>query len=464
MPASEHLFKAGAFGENLFSDEVNEKTVCIGDRIAIGDVVVEVSEPRSPCFKLNHRFEVRDMAKRTQTLLRTGWLYRVIQPGVVRQGDMVRLLDRPLPEWTVARVMYYLFLDTKNTEMMKEIVELVPLGEDIKGKFLARLAKGITEDQDGRMFGGEEEKMDAWSEYRVVEKKRETSKVVAFGLEALEDVKDPKPIQPGSHVRLKLGGKLVRAYSVIGGTSKHFELGIALDASSRGGSKYLHEHVAVGDILTVGRIQASFPLAETAKEHIVIAGGIGITAFLAALQVLQDTNQSFHLHYAVSDEVPFATRIIGLGSNATIYQKSLGQRMDLTAILSQTHSSSHIYICGPQRLIDAVQHTALQQGIPAANVHVETFTVTTSGDPFSAELKKSNMVVNVGASQTLLDALKAVGMDIDSSCEVGNCGTCRVDVCSGRIEHRGTGLLGEEQAGAMLSCVSRGVGTIVLDL
>ncbi|KAF1850279.1 3-chlorobenzoate-3,4-dioxygenase reductase subunit [Cucurbitaria berberidis CBS 394.84] len=464
LPASEHLFRPGGFGENFFNEEVSERTVCIGDRIAIGEIIVEVSEPRAPCYKLNHRFETKDMAKRTQTLLRTGWLYRVIKPGTVQSGDMIQLLERPHPEWTVARVMYYLFIDTKDVEMMKEIVELPALGEDIKGKFRARLAKGMTEDQDGRMYGGEEEKMDTWSEYRVAEKRKETRTVTAFVLEAVDDIHHPALVEPGSHVRLKLGGKLVRAYSVVGGTSKRFELGIALDPKSRGASKYLHETANIGEILTVGRIIASLPIAVDADQHIVLAGGIGITAFLAALKYLQGSNQKFHLHYAVAEEVPFKQHMAALGPNVTVYNKALGQRMDIPSILSHADSRTHIYTCGPQRLMDAVQSTASTYAIPPSNIHIEAFTVTTSGDPFSAELKQSNKVVEVGSTQTLLDALKAVGMDIDSSCEVGNCGTCRVDVTEGRIEHRGTGLLEEERCGSMLSCVSRGVGRIILDL
>ena len=114
--------------------------------------------------------------------------------------------------------------------------------------------------------------------------------------------------------------------------------------------------------------------------------------------------------------------------------------------------------------MDAVQATAKRYGVPDSSVHFEQFTVTTSGDPFTVELKQSKKVVEVGPTQSLLDALKAAGMDVDSSCEVGNCGTCKVDVCDGRIEHRGTGLLEDEKCGAMLSCVSRGVGRIVLDL
>ncbi|OAK96621.1 PK beta-barrel-protein domain-containing protein-like protein [Phaeosphaeriaceae sp. SRC1lsM3a] len=465
IPASEPLFKPGGFGENIFNEEISERDVCIGDRIAIGDVIVEVSEPRSPCAKLNHRFEVRDMAKRTQSLLRTGWLYRVIKPGIVQPGDMFRLLERPYPEWSVARVMYYLFIDTKDIEMMKQIVEITPLGFDIKDKFKARLATGAVEDQDRRMFFSSGPKLvDLWNEYRVAEKRRETSKVTAFILEAVDDTREVVPVLPGSHVRLNLGGKLVRAYSVVGGNSKRFELGIALDSASRGGSKYLHEQAKVGDVLTVGRITASFPLATDADEHIIIAAGIGITAFLPAFRYLQNKEQKFHLHYAHAGEMPFASHINALGSNASIYDKSKGQRLDVDGIISRAQSGSHIYTCGPERLMNDVVATAKKYGVPDSSVHLEQFTINTSGDPFTAELKESKRTVEVGATQTLLDALRAVGMDMDSSCEVGNCGMCKVDVCSGKIEHKGTALLDEEKEDSMLSCVSRGVGKIVLDL
>ncbi|KAI8931571.1 hypothetical protein NX059_011225 [Plenodomus lindquistii] len=464
IPTSAHLFKPGSFGENLFSYQISEKTVCIGDRLAIGNVVVEVSEPRAPCYKLNHRFETRDMSRRTQTLLRTGWLYRVVTPGVVQAGDMIHLLGRPLPEWSVARVMYYLFLETDNVKIMKEIVELGPLGDDIKNKFKARLAKGITEDQNSRMFGGETEEMDTWGEFRLVEKRKETSTVTAFAFEAIDGTKDPIPVEPGSHVRLKLGGKLVRAYSVVGGTSKRFELGVALDPQTRGGSKYLHENVKVGDLLSISHITTTFPLARDADEHIIIAGGIGITAFLAAADHLQSTSQNFQIHYAVSDQVPFESRIASLGSKATLYRKSLGQRMNVSSILCHADTRTHIYTCGPNRLVKAVRTVAQSYNIPDSSVHIETFTVVTSGDPFTAELKHSQRIVEVGTAQSLLDALKSVGMDVESSCEVGNCGTCKVDVCAGRIEHRGTGLLDHEKETSMLTCVSRGVGRIVLDL
>jgi ferredoxin-NADP reductase len=320
------------------------------------------------------------------------------------------------------------------------------------------------EDENMRMYGGDEQKMDAWSEYRLVKKRRETSKVTAFVLEAVEDIPDPRPVEPGSHVRLKLGGKLVRAYSVIGGNSKRFELGISLSPESKGGSKHLHEKAQEGDVLTVGRITASFPLATDADEHIIIAAGIGITAFLPAIKYLQERKQPFHLHYAHAGEMPFASQINALGSKATIYDKTQGKRLDVSSIVSRTKDGTHIYTCGPERLMDDVVAIAKKYDVPDSSVHLEQFNVTASGDPFTVELKESKKTIEVGATQSLLDALRVVGMYIDSSCEVGNCGTCKVDVCSGRVEHKGTGLLDDEKGEAMLSCVSRGVGTIVLDL
>lgn len=466
LPESAHIFKPGAFGENLFSDELDETKVCIGDKVRIGGVLLEVTEPRTPCFNLNHRFQVKNMASRVQTLLRVGWLYRVLEPGVVEEGAMIELVERVHPEWSVARVAYYLFLERDNMEMSKEIAGLRELGEAIKDIFEGRLNKGQLEDETGRLNGGEQEKMNTWNEYRLVEKRRETSTVTAFVFEAVEAMaeEDIKPVEPGSHTRLKLGGKLVRAYSVVGGTTQRFELGIALDPESRGGSKFMHAETKVGDVLTIGHITATLALVKDADRHIIIAGGIGITAFLAAAKYLQRTHQNFKLHFAVSSEVPFAAQIEGLGPNARVYNKSLGQRLHLESVIAGADSATHIYTCGPQRLMDAVVSTAKEYAIPDSSVHLEQFTVTTSGDPFTAELKHSKKKLEVGATQSLLDVLRSAGLEVDSSCEVGNCGTCRVDVCSGRIEHRGIALTDEEKKESMLSCVSRGVGQIVLDL
>lgn len=330
------------------------------------------------------------------------------------------------------------------------------------------------ESEDDRLIGGMEDRLDAWADFRVVEKRRETKRIASFVFEALDaPAGEPVVIGPGSHVRVKLGGnKLVRAYSVVSGTTARFELGVALaDDGGRGGSVYLHQNVQKGDVLSLSKISTSFPLSPQAKHHIFVAGGIGITAFIATLRHLDATasenGSTYELHLAVrsTEEIPFE-RYIQQIRHISIYDGSKGQRINLNHLLQHPTPATHIYCCGPERLMSAVSVAAKAHKWPENNVHFETFTIATSGDPFTAELAHSKRSIDVAGKQTLLDALREAGMDLPSSCEAGNCGTCRVGVLKGKIEHRGTGLMQQEKedGSAMLSCVSRGIGAVVLDL
>lgn len=93
----------GAFGENFTLAGVVEGDVAIGDVFRIGDAVVQVSQPRQPCWKLARRWKVEDLALRVQRTGFTGWYFRVLEEGVVERGMRLHLLERPHPEWTIAR-------------------------------------------------------------------------------------------------------------------------------------------------------------------------------------------------------------------------------------------------------------------------------------------------------------------------------------------------------------------------
>lgn len=93
----------GGFGENFTVVGLTEEDVCIGDSYAIGDARVQVSQPRQPCWKQARRWRVRDLVARMQDTGRTGWYVRVLREGLVAPGQSLLLLDRPYPEWTVAR-------------------------------------------------------------------------------------------------------------------------------------------------------------------------------------------------------------------------------------------------------------------------------------------------------------------------------------------------------------------------
>jgi MOSC domain-containing protein YiiM len=94
----------GAFAENFTLDGLSEETVCLGDVYAVGEAVVQVSQPRSPCWKIARRWQRPDLTERVEATGRTGWYHRVLQEGAVEAGQPVTLVERPFPEWNVRRV------------------------------------------------------------------------------------------------------------------------------------------------------------------------------------------------------------------------------------------------------------------------------------------------------------------------------------------------------------------------
>ena len=164
-----------------------------------------------------------------------------------------------------------------------------------------------------------------------------------------------------------------------------------------------------------------------------------------------------------AEDIPFKPLIEKRAPNVIVYDKSKGERMDIPHILKERTWNSFVYGCGPQRMIDDIVRSIKECGMSAEDVHLEAFQIATSGDPFTVEVKKNGQVLTVDGEKTLLQTIREAGMEVDSSCETGNCGSCRVEVCQGRIDHRGSGLGEEDKAMAMLSCVSRGIGHMVID-
>ncbi|KAG6003806.1 hypothetical protein E4U21_001660 [Claviceps maximensis] len=473
-PDRREKFVPGGFGENLVAPRMNERNVCIGDIISVGsEVQLQVSLPRQPCFKLNHRFSLKNFAPVTYQTSRTGWYYRVVREGTVRAGDEIRLVERECPQWTIERVQEYLYRDKDNFEMNKLLSELEVLGEAIRGQFRNRVAKAM------RKKASEHEAGEKWVDYKIIGRKAETPTVISLTLQRCVAAPGPDAAENtqllGAHARLKLPNGLVRTYSVVSSSSSHdeLELGIALERNSRGGSSHLHHDAKINDIIPVGRMTTDVKADAAASNHVFIAGGIGITAFLALLQRLTSINWSCQLHYAVRSaaHVPFATRLAALPDNVvTIYDKSQGQSMDIPGIIKSMPWNSHIYACGPSRMMEAVKTVVQDCGIPPTEVHYEAFTADVSGDPFEVEVTRAHrgdgrrQLLKVRPDESLLEVLRREYPDMPSSCEVGNCGTCKVALKSGRVDHRGTALSTEEKNSAMLSCVSRGIGCVTIEI
>lgn len=147
------LNAAGAFGENISLTGMTEADVAVGDIFRIGTALVQVSQGRQPCWKLNLRFGVPDMARRVQRTGRTGWYYRVLQSGTVAPGDRLELVDRLAPDWSIARLWRVMYVDRMNAQDLAAMADLAVLADGWRRHAARRLERGRVEDWTARLEG-----------------------------------------------------------------------------------------------------------------------------------------------------------------------------------------------------------------------------------------------------------------------------------------------------------------------
>jgi vanillate O-demethylase ferredoxin subunit len=173
--------------------------------------------------------------------------------------------------------------------------------------------------------------------------------------------------------------------------------------------------------------------------------------------------KSFELHCSVKhiSDLAFKQVIKSLaGERAHFYASAEPgkSRLDLHQIVAPWLSETHLYVCGPMRLIIAVQELAREQGWPLEQIHVERFGVTSQPDDraVTLELARSGKTIDVATTSTLLDTLLDQGLAIPHDCKHGECSLCRIRVLEGEPDHRDLCLSPQEQARSMCVCVSRG--------
>ncbi|KLN59088.1 molybdenum cofactor sulfurase [Kiloniella spongiae] len=141
----------GGFGENISTTGLQEKDICIGDVFRFGSATVQVAQGRQPCWKLNVRFGFPKMAAAVQKSGRTGWYYRVLEEGFVKQGDELTLIDQPNPDWSLARIQNVLYVDTLNQENLQALVSLKELASNWQDLAQKRLSRLEVEDWNPRL-------------------------------------------------------------------------------------------------------------------------------------------------------------------------------------------------------------------------------------------------------------------------------------------------------------------------
>ncbi|EEF23045.1 Phthalate 4,5-dioxygenase oxygenase reductase subunit, putative, partial [Ricinus communis] len=270
------------------------------------------------------------------------------------------------------------------------------------------------------------------------------------------------PARGGNHIDLHLPNGLVRSYSLCGDPteSTRYRVAIKREEAGRGGSRAAHA-LAVGDIVPVSLPRGTFRLAPNAREHVFIAGGIGMTPFVAMIAELRarDAHRDPHtLHVLHRGAPPLAALCASmLAGEAPVWHRTGGgrPRPDLRTLIGDFRAGRHVYCCGPDSLMDAV--TALTAHWPAGHVHIEHFVppprpVDPDAKPYQAMLSLSKKVIDVAPEESLLHALREHGVEVDAACEGGICGACRVRWTDGQPLHHDRVLTDAERRREVIVC------------
>jgi dimethylamine monooxygenase subunit B len=271
----------------------------------------------------------------------------------------------------------------------------------------------------------------------------------------------------GAHTVVEMddhGTRRLNPYSLMSSPqdTTGYEISVRRDDVGRGGSLFLHNHVKPGMDMVLSYPVNLFPLDNRAKKHLLIAGGIGITPFLAQIAQLSQFGGKFELHYSARSKAlgAYMDELAEQhGDKVNFYFDEQKQVIDLARVLSMQPIGTHLYVCGPKGMINWVLSTAAKMGWPAKSLHHEEFLAPGTGTPFEVNLAVSKMTITVGMAQSLLEAMEVAGVDAPNMCRGGACGQCETNVvsCDGAILHRDHWLTPEEHAAGLkiMPCVSR---------
>ncbi|WP_458246584.1 PDR/VanB family oxidoreductase [Streptomyces sp. MAI_2237] len=275
--------------------------------------------------------------------------------------------------------------------------------------------------------------------------------------------------EPGAHVDVVLGPDLERQYSLCGdpGDRSAWRIAVLREPAGRGGSAHVHAQLGVGDKVRVRGPRNHFRL-ESAPRYRFVAGGIGITPILPMLAAAAAAGAEWTLLYGgrTRDSLAFTGELARYGDRVTVAPQDETGLLDLGSVLDDLPADTLVYCCGPGPLLDAVEERC-----PAGRLRVERFTPKPleggENGAFEVELAQSGRTVTVAPDVSVLDAVRAAGVEVLFSCTEGTCGTCETDVLEGTPDHRDSVLTDAERESGetMMICVSRCRGRrLVLDL
>ncbi|TLF60374.1 PDR/VanB family oxidoreductase [Nocardia cyriacigeorgica] len=297
--------------------------------------------------------------------------------------------------------------------------------------------------------------------------------VLASSTMAAEDVRvlelratDGGPLPawtPGSHLDLVLPSGKQRQYSLCGDPADRYSYRIAVRrlADGGGGSVEIHDTLRTGDPIRVRGPRNAFSFVD-APSYLFLAAGIGITPILPMVQAAGARGQLIYLGRSRTT-MPFLDE---LPATAEVLPDDEYGGPRIAELIARSAPGAAVYVCGPPPVLAEAQRVFFEVN-PTGSLHTERFSAppVLDGKPFDLTLARTGTTVRVDAAETTLTAIARAVPDVLYSCRQGFCGTCKVAVLAGAVEHRDRLLTAAEREDRMLTCVSRAAGhSLVIDL
>lgn len=288
------------------------------------------------------------------------------------------------------------------------------------------------------------------------------------------------PFQPGAHINIDTGKDVIRSYSLANDPIErtYYEIAVKREVEGAGASGWMHDALQVGSVIEATPPANNFTLDQGATDHLLVAGGIGVTPVLSMARQLMREGANFAFHYcaASAEDGAYVDEIAKEFSDHAHFHFDGGdpaKGIDLSKVLANKPDGAHLYVCGPSGLMDAVIESAHALGWSEDVIHFEFFTPKTienaEGDkPFTVRIASTGQELEVPSGKSILEVLEENAIEVESGCKSGVCGSCKTALLGGAADHRDHVLNEGEQAKnrAIMLCVSRALDgeVLILDL
>lgn len=502
----------GHFGENFSVEGMPDDRIYIGDIFRIGDVLLEVTQPRVPCFKLEIKMGLPGFSGQFLASGRLGFYCRVIAEGYVEAGDLIARTQLGPEKISVREFARLYYFEPHNWAKIRRIMRIPALPPGWRRAFGKHLKTAGTKGQKRKTPER------AWPGFRpfiVLRKVPESHSIASFYLQP-EDGEPLPPYLPGQFLTFKLDipdlpRPVIRTYTLSDGPchTEYYRITVKRepppeDSEIISGSNYFHNLVEPGTRLQVAASRGDFFLDPKDDTPVVLLnGGVGMTPMISMLNAIVDAGSKrpvwfVHgtrngLHHAMREHMRQLTEKYDNIKVHVRYSRPRPEDIQGWDYDSTGHvdmqllkeflpdNDKDFYICGPPSFMHSLIKGLWEWDVPEQRIRFEVFgpdaLILDGARPVRRQKKKEaeeeNYKITFARSQisarwdpeseNLLNFAEEQGVFPDFSCRAGICQTCGHELLEGQVDYNFEPLA-PPHPGQVLLCCARPKSNLVIDI